>query len=131
MVGYRQQIRAEFTRMYPDLQISEQRIADEYRVLLRNNLISETRLNNIKQEEEREISPANSETVLEGNNQIDGTSQPGPSTEAQIKDIQNEQNQGRQFRTKIQYKKRIEKSIVRVRRHSLTLQTPASKNELL
>ncbi|KAL3279728.1 hypothetical protein HHI36_017237 [Cryptolaemus montrouzieri] len=69
MVCYQQQLQAEFNRMHPELQISEQRIADQYRVIMRNNLILESRLNNIKQEVEREISQANSETVLGDNNQ--------------------------------------------------------------
>ncbi|KAL3277867.1 hypothetical protein HHI36_013208 [Cryptolaemus montrouzieri] len=55
MVDYRQQLHAEFSRMYPDTQISEQSRADQYLVILRNNLIPETRLNNIKQEVKREL----------------------------------------------------------------------------
>lgn len=55
VVGYRQQLHAEFCRVFPNVQVSEQRVADQYRVILRNNLVPETRLNRIKTEVEQEI----------------------------------------------------------------------------
>ncbi|KAL3269349.1 hypothetical protein HHI36_008421 [Cryptolaemus montrouzieri] len=69
------------------------RVADQYQVILRNNLITETRQNNIKQEVEQGISQANSKTVLEDNNQIAETLQLASSTEAQMQALKNEQNQ--------------------------------------
>uniref|UniRef100_A0A6P7H3N9 Uncharacterized protein LOC114345718 n=1 Tax=Diabrotica virgifera virgifera TaxID=50390 RepID=A0A6P7H3N9_DIAVI len=54
-IGYRQQLYAEFCRTYPDIQVSEQRVSDQYRVIIRNNLIPETRRNIIRSEVEREI----------------------------------------------------------------------------
>ncbi|XP_050502317.1 uncharacterized protein LOC126881795 [Diabrotica virgifera virgifera] len=62
-IGYRQQLYAEFCREYPDIQVSEQRVSDQYRVIVRNNLIPETRRNTIKSEVEREIN--NQELVLD------------------------------------------------------------------
>uniref|UniRef100_A0A6P7FIA7 Uncharacterized protein LOC114328223 n=1 Tax=Diabrotica virgifera virgifera TaxID=50390 RepID=A0A6P7FIA7_DIAVI len=62
-IGYRQQLYAEFCRTYPDIQVSEQRVSDQYRVIIRNNLIPETRRNSIKSEVEREIN--NQEQVLD------------------------------------------------------------------
>lgn len=55
IIGYRQQLHAEFCRKYPNIEVSEQRVADQYRVILRNNLVPETRLNTIKREVEQEI----------------------------------------------------------------------------
>lgn len=54
-VGYRQQLHAEFCKVYPELQVTEQRIADQYRTILRNNLIPEGRRNEIMQQVEEEI----------------------------------------------------------------------------
>ncbi|KAL3284033.1 hypothetical protein HHI36_018203 [Cryptolaemus montrouzieri] len=75
MVGYRQQLHVKFSRMYPNLQITEPIVADQYR------------------EVERKISQVNSEIVLEDNDQINDTPQARPSTEAQMQDEQNDQNQ--------------------------------------
>ena len=55
MIGYRQQLHVEFCRKYPDMNVTEQRVADQYRVILRNNLIPETRINSIKREIAAEI----------------------------------------------------------------------------
>lgn len=49
LTGYRQ-LHTEFYRKYPEVQVSDQREADQYRVILKNNLKTETRLNITKRE---------------------------------------------------------------------------------
>ena len=57
LAGYRQRLHAEFCIFYPNITVTEQRVADQYRVILRNNLIPETRRNIIKREIQAEIDP--------------------------------------------------------------------------
>lgn len=44
LIGYRQRLIEEFKRFYPEHQVTDQRLADQYGMILRNNLIPDTRL---------------------------------------------------------------------------------------
>ncbi|CAH2019900.1 unnamed protein product [Acanthoscelides obtectus] len=49
-IGYRPRLHTAFCSEYPEIKVSQQRVADQYRVIIKNNLIPQPRLNAIKQE---------------------------------------------------------------------------------
>ena len=51
-VAYRQKLHEAFTRTYPDAEITEQRLADQRRAIIKNNLIPEARRRQIRQQVE-------------------------------------------------------------------------------
>lgn len=59
MTGYRQSLHAEFREKFPHIVVTEQRLVDQKRAILTNNLIPKVRLEQIKQEVAEEISSSN------------------------------------------------------------------------
>ncbi|CAK1579741.1 unnamed protein product [Parnassius mnemosyne] len=50
MTAYRQQLHALFTRQYPEITVSEQRISDQRRTIVRNKLLSQEEIHQLKEE---------------------------------------------------------------------------------
>ncbi|CAK1593335.1 unnamed protein product [Parnassius mnemosyne] len=50
MTAYRQQLHALFTRQYPEITVSEQRISDQRRTIDRNKLLSQEEIHQLKEE---------------------------------------------------------------------------------
>jgi hypothetical protein len=47
-IGYRQELRDKFTRQYPEMDVSEQRIADQWRAIVTKNLLTKPWLEEIR-----------------------------------------------------------------------------------
>ncbi|KAI5692968.1 hypothetical protein M8J75_004967 [Diaphorina citri] len=54
MTAYVRKMHEAFRAEYPDIEVSEQRIADQRRVIIRNKLLSEITINNIKMREQNQ-----------------------------------------------------------------------------
>ncbi|XP_063891684.1 uncharacterized protein LOC135117143 [Helicoverpa armigera] len=50
MTTYRQQLHELFTRQYPEISVSEQRISDQRRTIVRNKLLSQVEIDKLKEE---------------------------------------------------------------------------------
>ncbi|KAK7792843.1 hypothetical protein R5R35_004418 [Gryllus longicercus] len=55
VTGYRQKLYREFQQSFPEYSLTEQRVSDQYRVILRNKLIPETWLQAMQMEVRREL----------------------------------------------------------------------------
>lgn len=55
MTTYRTRLYDEFTKKYPQIQVNVQRVSDQRRVIIRNGLIPEVKLNALKKEVEQEL----------------------------------------------------------------------------
>jgi hypothetical protein len=97
--GYRQQLHARFCEIYPQISVNEQRVSDQYRVILAKNLIPAIRLETIKNEIRMELQqcseiPENTEsnehfveqTVQNSTNNVTST-----STLTEVEPTQNHQ----------------------------------------
>lgn len=63
LTGYRPRLRSTFTSEYREYDVTEQRLADQVRVIHRNNLIPEIRRNVIKEEVARELNIPESDEI--------------------------------------------------------------------
>lgn len=64
MSVYRPRLREKFIQYYPDLShISEQRISDQYRAIIKNKLLHKDKIENIRQEIERQVNNTNPGTL--------------------------------------------------------------------
>jgi Reverse transcriptase (RNA-dependent DNA polymerase) len=55
IIGYRQELHQAFRREYPLIDVTEQRVADQRRVIIKNNMLAVDTLNTIRREVENEL----------------------------------------------------------------------------
>jgi hypothetical protein len=64
-IGYRQELHDKFTRQYPEMDVSEQRIADQRRAIVAKNLLTEPWLEEIR----TQVAETLNETTVKENDQ--------------------------------------------------------------
>ncbi|XP_067127561.1 uncharacterized protein [Centruroides vittatus] len=77
MTAYRQQLHHKFTQQYPHLTVTEQRVVDQKRTIIHNNLIAQTTLELIKQQVADQI---HQQTETSNINEDHVTCQDNPAT---------------------------------------------------